>query len=97
MWVITNTGCGCQACNIGPPSGVTQFEITVAGGGGNDYYDVSKIAGYNGAMKGVPTNSNCPVAECTTANTPSCYYTNDISATKACPTGSTDYDVYMSC
>ncbi|KAH6557884.1 hypothetical protein KP509_28G024300 [Ceratopteris richardii] len=98
MWAIANTGCGGQACNTGPPGGVTQFEFTIASSGGNDYYDVSSIAGYNIAMQVVPTNGACPTIICRGQDGGSCpsgYYPGGPDETKACPSGSTDYDVYL--
>ncbi|MCO5579935.1 hypothetical protein L7F22_033802 [Adiantum nelumboides] len=97
IWAV-NGGCGGQACNGGPPSGVTQFEFTIAGFGGNDYYDVSSIAGYNFAMRVVPTNSGCATVVCRGQDGGSCpsgFYPNGPDATKACGTGTTDYDVYL--
>ncbi|MCO5548012.1 hypothetical protein L7F22_001468 [Adiantum nelumboides] len=98
IWAITNTGCGGQACNTGPPGGVTLFEFVIAGSGGNDYYDVSTLSGYNIAMRVEPTNSGCPVIDCRGSDAATCptgYYEGGPDATKACGTGSTDYDVYL--
>ncbi|KAI5078531.1 hypothetical protein GOP47_0006202 [Adiantum capillus-veneris] len=97
IWAI-NGGCSGQACNTGPPSGVTQFEFTIAGFGGNDYYDVSVLEGFNFGMRVVPTNGGCPSIICqgtTAATCPSGFYPGGPDATKSCGTGTTDYDVYL--
>eukprot|EP00250_Pteridium_aquilinum_P027124 c34258_g1_i1 orf=1-519(-) len=97
VWAILNTGCSGQACNTGPPGGVTLFEITVDGSGGNDYYDISTLSGYNVAMKVVPTNGGCTVVDCggnTAATCPQGFYPGGPDETKACTTG-TDYNIYL--
>ncbi|MCO5591178.1 hypothetical protein L7F22_045159 [Adiantum nelumboides] len=97
IWAVTG-GCGSQVCQRGPPSGVTQFEFTIAGFDGYDHYDVSTIAGFNFGMHVVPTNGGCPSIVCRGRNAATCpsgYHPGVNSATKTCRTGTTDYHVYL--
>lgn len=99
LWGIQG-GCSGQACNTGPPSGVTQFEVTLDGGvSGLDNYDISVMAGFNVAMRATPTNNACPGVECAglTANLCSSgsYPGNTVNEVKTCPYGSTDYNINL--
>ncbi|MCO5571275.1 hypothetical protein L7F22_025013 [Adiantum nelumboides] len=68
LWAIKGA-CGRSHCNTRPPTGVTQFEITMGGGLNNDYYNVSTLAGFNVGLSMVPSNPACPSQSCTSQST----------------------------
>lgn len=96
IWAMPG-GCAGQPCNTGPPTGVTQFEITVAGGWNNDYYDISTLAGFNLGMRVSPTNANCPSQDCPAPGS-RCqgFVPSGPDRTAACRYGSTDYVILFS-
>ncbi|KAI5075621.1 hypothetical protein GOP47_0009697 [Adiantum capillus-veneris] len=95
VWAIKG-GCGGLHCNTGPPTGVTQFEITVGGGWNNDYYDVSTLAGFNVGLSVVPSNPTCPSQTCASQSTCQGFVPAGPDRTKACRFGSSDYTLTFS-
>ncbi|KAH7444539.1 hypothetical protein KP509_02G081700 [Ceratopteris richardii] len=90
VWA-TEGGCGGAHCNTGPPTGVTQFEITVDGGWSNDYYDISALAGFNLGLTVAPTNPTCASQICTSLSTCQGVVPGGPDRTKACKYGSASY------
>ena len=86
MWAVRGS-CGGEACHTGPPSGVTQFQFTLAGFENRDYYDLSIAAGFNAGVSVTPSNAACPSLSCLSLSR--C----QAGATKTCPYASTDYRV----
>ncbi|KAH7440165.1 hypothetical protein KP509_04G094500 [Ceratopteris richardii] len=93
MWAIQGV-CAGQACNTGPPSGVSQFEFTIDGFSGFDYYDVSIRAGFNVGISVQPTNPACPSQFCMGPDQCQGMLPNGPDQTRSCASGSTDYVVY---
>ena len=92
MWALRG-GCGGEACHTGPPNGVTQFQFTLNGFEGRDYYDLSIAAGFNMALAIKPTNAACTALSCLNVLHGSAC---QAGATKTCTHGSTDYNVNFS-
>lgn len=95
MWA-SRGGCGGQPCNMGPPSGFTQFEFTLGGFDNKDYYDVSTLAGFNMGVSVIPTNGACPSQTCLALDRCQGALPYALDATKACSYGSTDYTILFS-
>ena len=92
LWAIKD---GCGPCDTGPPTGVTQFEITIGGGWGNDYYDLSMLAGFNLGMKVTPSNFDCASQSCLVPSPSACqgFFPGGPDRTNACRYGSSDYNI----
>nr|CBJ55937.1 pathogenesis related gene 5 [Bupleurum kaoi] len=52
----------CNGAGGNPP--VTLVEFTLNGDGGNDFYDVSNVDGFNLPVSVAPENSGCPTTSC---------------------------------
>jgi hypothetical protein len=76
----------------GGPNGETLAEFTIDSNGGMDFYDVSRIVGYDFSMVLEPPQSSCAYGVCTSPSCgpPGAYAKpGDNSATHSCPTGGT--------
>ncbi|KAI5065161.1 hypothetical protein GOP47_0019856 [Adiantum capillus-veneris] len=93
MWAFRGDCHIHEPCNTGPPSGVTQFEFTIGGYGGFDYYDISTLVGFNMGISVQPTNTNCPSQNCVTLDHCEGALPENPNSTQTCPYGTTNYTI----
>ncbi|MCO5598365.1 hypothetical protein L7F22_052460 [Adiantum nelumboides] len=93
MWALRGDCTTNQPCNTGPPSGVTQFEFTLGGFGGADYYDISTLVGFNMGISIQPSNINCTAQSCLSLDHCEGALPEHLTSTQTCPYGTTNYAI----